>query len=431
MSNFWDQHNECMDREEIRQVQLERLQATLNRVYKNVRHYRQAFREIDFVPDDLTDLDHLTRLPLTTRVVLRENYPYDMFAVPLREVVRLHAPALTLDKPQVVGFTANDLKNWAMLMARGLSSVGVNNEDVVQVALVPGKLIGPFGLQLGTEQIGASVIPMSVGRLASQSKVMRDFRATAFVSTPTFAMRLIDEMENQGINVMDLSLKYGIFGSEPWSEATRTELESALRITATDIYGLKEVFGPGLAWECPAKNGLHLFEDHFIPEIIDPKTGTPLPPGSEGELVITTLTKEAYPLIRFRTGDLARIDERPCACGRTHCRISRIFKRCDGVIVMRGGSIVPEQVGALLAAENGHIPDYQLLVENRDGQDHLTVLIQISDAIFFDEMGKQRTYMEKLHRLVNEFLGWEATIRMVEQGAFDPADRVRDERHLQ
>jgi len=271
---------------------------------------------------------------------------------------------------------------------------------------------------------------MSVGRLTSQVKIMRDFRATAFVSTPTFAMRLIDEMENQHINVMDLSLKYGIFGSEPWAEATRSALESALRITATDIYGLKEVFGPGLAWECPAKSGLHLFEDHFIPEIIDPKTGTPLPPGDEGELVITTLTKEAYPLIRFRTGDLARIDYRPCACGRTHCRVSRIFKRCDGVIVMRGGSIVPDQIGSLLAAENGFIPRYQLLVENKGGQDHLTVLIEISDNIFFDEMGKQRNYMERLHRSVSEFLGWEAAVRMVEQGAFDPAEKVKDDRYL-
>jgi phenylacetate-CoA ligase len=430
MNEFWDQRNECMDREEIRQVQLERLQATLNRVYKNVRHYRQTFREIDFMPDDLTTLDDLTRLPFTTREVLRENYPYDMFAVPLREIVRLHAPALTLDKPQVVGFTANDMKNWGMLMARGLFSVGVKNEDVVQVALVPGKLIGPFGFQLGTEQIGASVIPMSVGRLTSQSKIMRDFRATTFVSTPTFALRLIGAMEKQNIRVMDLSLKYGIFGSEPWSESTRQALESALRITATDIYGLKEVFGPGLAWECPAKNGLHLFEDHFIPEIIDPKTLAPVPPGTEGELVITTLTKEAYPLIRFRTGDLARLDLRPCSCGRTHCRISRIFNRCDGTIVMRGGSIVPEQIGALLASEGGHIPAYQLLVENREGQDRLTVLIQITDSIFFDEMGKQRDYMEKLSRAVSEFLGWEVAIRMVERGAFDPADRVRDERRL-
>ncbi|MEW6077511.1 MAG: phenylacetate--CoA ligase [Thermodesulfobacteriota bacterium] len=430
MSKFWDQRNECLDREEIRQVQLERLQATLHRVYKNVRHYHQTFRGIDFMPDDLTGLDDLKKLPFTTRDILRENYPYDMFAVPLREVVRLHAPALTMDKPQVVGFTKNDLKNWGMLMARGLSAVGVNNEDVVQVALVPGKLIGPFGFQLGTEQIGASAIPMSVGRMASQARIMRDFRATAFVSTPSFALRLIDAMEKQNIRVMDLSLKHGLFGSEPWSESTRETLESALRITATDIYGLKEVFGPGLAWECPAKNGLHLFEDHFIPEIIDPQTLQPLPPGSEGELVITTLTKEAYPLIRFRTGDLTRLDFQPCACGRTHCRLARIFKRCDGTIVMRGGSIVPDQIGALLASEGGHMPAYQLLVENRHGQDQLTVLIQISDKTFFDEMGRQREYVEKLHQAVSEFLGWDVTIRMVERTAFDPAEKVRDLRRL-
>ena len=380
---------------------------------------------------DLRSLIEFKKLPFTSRQDLKDNYPYGMFAVPLREVVRLHAPALTLDKPIVMGFTANDLKTWAGLVARSLTAVGVQKDDGVQVSLALGKTAAPFGIQLGTELIGASVIPMSGRKLPNQVKIMRDFRSTVLVATPTFAMGLVQAMESLGIEVVDLSLKSGILGCEPWSEATRKELESRLSVTATDTYGLTDIFSLGVAWECRAKNGLHISEDCFIPEIVDPVTLEPLPPGMEGELVLTTISKQAFPLIRFRTGDIAKIDYGVCTCGRTHCRISRIFKRCDGVIVMRGTSISPEDIGKILTRVNGTTPKYQLVVDRQENQDQLIVMIEISDKIFFDEMSKQSRLMDDFHHAMSDFLGWEVKVKLVESGSLDPDIRVKDNRRFQ
>jgi phenylacetate-CoA ligase len=428
---FWDKKIECMSREEIAQVQLEKLQATLNRVYKNVRHYRKIFREQDFMPEDLRSFSDFTRLPFITRRDLSINYPYDMFAVPLREVVRLHTASINFEDPIVIGFTENDISSWAELMARNFTAVGINKDDVVQIALNFGITTGPFGVQVGAEKIGASVIPMSAGKFSAQIKIMRDFRTTVLVSTPTLALSLVREMAEMNMDPRTLSLKYGVFGSEPWSEETRDELEVKMHITATDTYGMTELFGPGVAWECPQKNGLHIAEDHFIPEIIDPVTLAPLPEGSEGELVLTSISKEAFPLIRFRTGDLSRIDYAPCACGRTHCRITRIFKRCDDVIVVRGMAVTPEQIGQVLSRVSDGMPIFQIEVERSDGQDQMTVSIEISDLNFFDEMKKQRRFVEKLHRELSELLGCEVTVRLVEPGTFDPGKRVLDRRTFQ
>lgn len=427
---YWDKNKECMEKAEIEQLQLERLQATLNRVYKNVSHYRQLFRQIDFLPEDLNNLDIFSSLPLTTRQDLMDNYPYGMFAVPLREVVRILAPALTLDKPMVTGFTTNDLNKWAELMARNLTAVGVGRDDVLQIALNFGMLTGPFGAQLGAERIGASVIPVSGANPLGQLKIMRDFRTSALVSTPTFGMQLVHAMESAGIESKSLSLKFGVFGSEPWSQEIRNQIEESLRITAMDAYGFAEVFGPGLAWECPEKNGLHVAEDHFYPEIIDPVTLKLQPPGSEGELVITTLTNEAFPLVRFRTGDITSLHHSVCACGRTHSRIARMFKRSDGVIVMRGIHIIPEQIGLVLERISSSVPNYQLIVERKDYQDQLTVMIEISDWFFFDEMKKQRRLVERLHRELSEFLGWEITVKLVEPGTFHQSEKVVDKRQI-
>ncbi len=428
---FWDKKNECMGRDEIEQIQLEKLQATLHRVYKNVRHYRKVFREVDFMPEDLRSFSEIKALPFISRRDLSENYPYDMFAVPLREVVRLHTASVNFDDPIVVGFTRNDLKNWAELMARNFFAVGINKDDVVQIALTFGIATGPFGVKVGAETIGASVIPMSSGKLPSQVKIMRDFKTTALVSTPTLALGLIRQMDEMGIDPRSLSLKYGVFGSEPWSEITRDEIETKMHITATDTYGMTELFGPGVAWECLEKNGLHIAEDHFIPEIIDPVTLAPLPPGSEGELVLTSISKEAFPLIRFRTGDLTRIDYSPCACGRTHCRISRIFKRCDDVIVVRGMTITPDQIARVLFRVSGGETTFQIVVERNNGLDQLTVMIEISDINFFDEMKKQRRFVEQLHRELSELVGWEVTVRLVEPDTFDSQKKVNDKRRFQ
>ena len=427
---YWDERIECMDRQAIEQVQLENLQATLNRVYKNVRHYRKVFREVDFMPEDLQSIADIRKLPFISRRDLSRNYPYEMFAVSLREIVRLHTASFNFDDPVVIGFTKNDIRNWAELMARNLTAVGVGKDDVVQIALTFGIITGPFGVQVGAEKIGASVIPISAGRLYQQVKIMRDFRTTTLVSSPSVALGLARAMSEMNVDANSLALKYGIFGSEPWSEETRDDLETALHVTAMDTYGLTEIFGPGVAWECPEKNGLHISEDHFIPEIIDPDTLEPLPPGSEGELVLTTIAKEAFPLIRFRTGDLTRIDYSPCACGRTHCRISRIFKRSDEVIVIRGTSIAPEQVGQAIARVSGGQPNFQLVISRETDTDQLLVMVEISDMNFFDEMKKQRRFVERLHREISEALGWEVGVRLVEPGTFDPQRRVKDEREF-
>jgi phenylacetate-CoA ligase len=417
-----------MDREDIEQLQIERLQATLHRVFKNVHHYRKTFKSIDFMPEDLKAFDDFKRLPLTTRQDLTNNYPYGMFAVPLREVVRLLTPALTLDRPVVIGFTVNDLDNWAELMARNFGAIGVSKEDVVQISLNFGMITGPFGVQLGAERIGASVIPVSGGNLTGQVKIVRDFKTTLLVSTPTFALGLIRAMSDQGVDPKSLSLRCGLFGAEPWSEETRDTIQSALHISATDAYGLAEVFGPGVAWECPEKKGLHIPEDHFYPEIIDPETGSPLADGDEGELVLTTLTKEAVPLIRYRTGDITAIDKTPCACGRTNCRIGRIIQRTDDIIVMRGTNIIPEQIDQILSETIGPDPIYQLVVDRINDQDQLQVKIGISDLIFFDEMKKQRRMVEKLHRILSEFVGWEVGVKLVEPSSLDIPKKVLDNR---
>jgi len=269
------------------------------------------------------------------------------------------------------------------------------------------------------------------GKFSAQIKIMRDFRTTVLVSTPTLALQLVHEMEGMDIGPRKLSLKYGVFGSEPWSESTRDEIETKMHISATDTYGMTELFGPGVAWECPEKNGLHIAEDHFIPEIIDPITLESLPEGSEGELVLTSISKEAFPLIRFRTGDLSRIDYAPCSCGRTHCRISRIFKRCDDVIVVRGMTIMPEQIGRVLSRITGGQPIFQIVVERNHGQDQMTVMVEISDLNLFDEMKKQRMFVEQLHRELSELLGWEVVARLVEPGTFDQGVNVVDKRQFQ
>jgi len=428
---FWNQDYECLSREEIAQLQLERLQATLNRVYKNVSHYRKTFLDIDLVPEDLRSLNDLKNLPFTSRRDLMDNYPYGMFAVPLREVVRIHAPAINYDNPVVVGFTSNDLKNWAELMARNLTSIGMDKDDVIQVSMTFGVMTGSFGIQLGAELTGASVIPMPIGKPGNQVRVLKDFRSSTLAATPTFALAMADAMRTLDIDPKDLTLKYGIFGAEPWSEDTRHKLEEGLQLSATDAYGLAEVFGPGVAWECQAKKGLHLYEDHFIPEIIDPLTMEVLPPGETGELVLTTISKAAFPLIRFRTGDLTRMTCDLCECGRTHCRIARIFKRCDDVLVMRGTSIMPEQIGRILSRIGDALPNYQLVVEQADDQALLTILIEISDRFFFDEMKKQRAFVDDLRRAISQFLGWEVSVKLVEPGTFDPNQKLRDYRQFE
>jgi phenylacetate-CoA ligase len=403
-----------MPREELGQLQLERLQATLNRVYKTVTCYRRKFDETGIDPEDFQSLSDLAKLPFTTKEDLRLNYPYGMFAVPLREVVRIHSSSGTTGKPTVVGYTKNDIKTWANLVARFMTAAGVTHDDVVQIAFGYGLFTGAFGLHYGAEAIGASVIPMSSGNTEKQIMIMQDYKTTALVCTPSYAITMANRMEQMGIDPKSLSLRLGLFGAEPWSEAMRREIESRLFITATDNYGLSEIIGPGVAGECQFRCGMHLFEDVFIPEIIDPETCEVLPPGNVGELVLTTLTKEAFPMIRYRTRDITSLDYSPCECGRTHVRMKKTMGRTDDMLIIRGVNIFPSQIEEILFDIEGCEPHYQLVLTNEGPLDSLEVHVEVTENIFFDEMKKQRSFLELIERCIKSALGVSVTVKLVE-----------------
>jgi phenylacetate-CoA ligase len=434
MELIWDPTYECMERDEIEQLQLERLQATLNRAYKNVTCYRNKFNELGIVPEDIRSLSDLARLPFTTKEDLRLNYPYGMFAVPLREVVRIHSSSGTTGKPTVVGYTKHDLQTWSGLVARFMTAAGVTHDDVVQIAFGYGLFTGAFGLHYGSETIGASVIPMSSGNTEKQIMIMQDYKSTALVCTPTYAITLADKMERMGIDPKSLSLKVGLFGGEPWSESMRKEIETRLGLSATDNYGLSEVIGPGVAGECPQKCGMHIFEDAFIPEIIDPETCQVLPPGSIGELVLTTLTKEALPMIRYRTRDITSLDYGKCTCGRTLVRMKKTMGRSDDMLIIKGVNVFPSQIEEVLFAIEGCQPHYQLVVDRVGAMDELEVRIEVTENIFFDEMKKQRAFLEMVEKKIASMLGVGATVKLVEPNSIPrqegKASRVIDKRKL-
>jgi phenylacetate-CoA ligase len=431
-NNIWDPQHECMSREELEQLQLERLQATLNRAYKNVTCYRAKFNECGIAPEDITSLAGLSRLPFTTKEDLRVNYPYGMFAVPLREVVRIHSSSGTTGKPTVVGYTKNDLKTWSNLVARFMTSAGVTHDDVVQIAFGYGMFTGAFGLHYGSETIGAAVIPMSAGNTEKQIMIMQDYKSTALVCTPSYAVTIADRIEKMGIDPKSLSLKVGLFGGEPWSEAMRKEIESRLAISATDNYGLSEIIGPGVAGECPFKCGMHISEDAFIPEIIDPETCQVLPPGSIGELVLTSVCKEAFPMIRYRTRDITSLDYAPCECGRTTVRMKKTMGRTDDMLIIKGVNVFPSQIEEVLVAIEGCEPHYQLVVDRKGSLDVLEVCIEVTENIFFDEMKKQRAFLESVEKKIDSVLGVGVIVKLVEPNSIPrhegKAERVIDKR---
>jgi len=431
---IWDREHECMQREELEQLQLERLQATLHRAYKNVTCYRNKFNQQSIDPDDIRSLADLAKLPFTTKEDLRLNYPYGMFAVPLREVVRIHSSSGTTGKPTVVGYTKNDIKTWSNLVARFMTAAGVTHDDVVQIAFGYGMFTGAFGLHYGAETIGASVIPMGGGNTEKQIMIMQDYRSSVLVCTPSYAMTIADRMEQLGIDAKSLSLKVGLFGGEPWSESMRLEIERRLGISATDNYGLSEVIGPGVAGECQYKCGMHIFEDAFLPEIIDPETCEVLPPGSVGELVITTLTKEAFPMIRYRTRDITSLDYERCACGRSHVRMKKTMGRSDDMLIIKGVNVFPSQLEEVLMTIEGCEPHYQILVERKGSTDSLEVRIEVTESIFFDEMKMQRAFMEKIQKKIESVIGVSVAVKLVEPKTIPrfegKAARVLDNRKL-
>jgi len=405
---------ELLQRDALQQLQLERLQAVLNRVYLNVSFYRNLLDEAEIAPEDIASLDDLSRIPFTTKESLLQNQPYGMFALPLREVVRLQSTSGTTREPVVVGYTKNDVEHWTELVARVLMAGGVTKDDVVQISFDYGLFTGALGFHYGAELIGATVIPCSRLNAEKQIAVMRNYRTTVLVCTPTFALHLVDVMNRQGISPAELPLSVALLGSEPWSETVREEIEDGLHITALDNYGLSEIIGPGVAAECEEKNGLHIAEDHFIPEIIDPETEQVLPDGEMGELVLTTITKEAFPMIRYRTGDLTSLDHSVCSCGRTLVRMSRITRRTDDMIFIQGVKVLSSQIEQILAEVEGTEPHYRLNVDRSGALDKLEVSVEVSSNIFFDEVKKLNALQKEIQRRLEEMMGFSIRVRLVE-----------------
>jgi phenylacetate-CoA ligase len=433
-NNIWDPTHECMSRDELEQLQLERLQATINRVHKNVTYYRKQFDESGIIPEDIRMLSDLKKLPFTAKEDLRVNYPYGMFAVPLREVVRIHSSSGTTSKPIVVGYTKNDIRIWSNLVARFMTAAGVTHDDLVQIAFSYGLFTGAFGLHYGAEVIGASVIPMGTGNTEKQIMIMQDYKTTVLVSTPSYALELADRISQAGIDPKTLSLKVGLFGGEPWSEKMRREIESRLLLSATDNYGLSEVIGPGVAGECHGKCGMHINEDAFIPEIIDPQTGAVLPAGSTGELVLTTLTKEAFPMIRYRTRDITSLDYARCECGRTLVRMQRVAGRSDDMVIIRGVNVYPSQIEeAIVSIAQGEAP-CQIIVDRRGALDSLEVIIEVTNKIFSLELQKQRSFLEMVKKRIGSVTGIGVSVKLVEANSLPriagKISRVVDKRQI-
>jgi phenylacetate-CoA ligase len=411
---IWEPKYEAMDREELRHLQLERLQSTLTRVSRNVPYYRRVFADMGVEPDDILSLSDLSRLPFTTKEVLRDNYPYGMFAVPLREVVRLHASSGTTGKPVVVGYSAGDLKRWTGLVARIMSAGGVSADDVVQIAFHFGLFTGGFGFYQGAQALGAAVIPASSGNTRRQVAILQDFRTTVLVCSPSYALHLAQTMEEMKINPNSLSLRYGLFGAESFSQATRGRIEEGLKLTATDNYGVSELMGPGVAGECLERNGLHVNEDHFLVEVVDPASGQPVPEGQPGELVVTTLTKEAFPLVRFRTGDLTRLLPGDCPCGRKFVRMEKVRGRVDDMLIIRGVNVFPSQIEAVLVEAWGGTPHWRVVLEREKALDKATVELEMDAAVMFDRMDAQQKQLAQIRERLASELGVRLELRLVE-----------------
>jgi phenylacetate-CoA ligase len=413
---IWEPKYESMDPAGLAQLQLERLQSTLTRVARNVPYYHKTFAALNIEPDDIRCVADLSRLPFTTKAVLRDAYPYGFFAVPLREVVRLHSSSGTTGKSTVVGYTAGDLKKWGTLTARVLTAGGVTREDVVQIAFNFGLFTGGFGFLQGAEAVGAALVPASSGNTRRQVAIMQDFKTSVLVCTPSYALYLAQVMEDMGVNVNALNLRHGLFGAECWSDAARARIEDRLKLSATDNYGISEVMGPGVAGECQEKNGLHINEDHFLAEIVNPATGEPVPEGEVGELVLTTLTKEAFPLIRFRTGDLTRILPGPCPCGRTLARMERVRGRVDDMLIVRGVNVFPSQIESVLLEIEGTTPQWRVVLERERGLDKATVELEIEEKFVFDRMADQQKFLEGVRKRLTSELGVGFEVRMTEPG---------------
>ncbi len=432
--SYWNEKYECMSRDEMRKVQTERLIKTVNRVYNNVPNYRKKMNDKGILPGDIKTVDDLKQLPFTYKQDLRDTYPFGLFAAPMNEIVRVHASSGTTGKKTVVGYTKNDIEVWAEVMARTFAGAGAGKDSFLQVSYGYGLFTGGLGAHYGGEYLGATVIPTSSGNTKLQLSLMQDFGTTHIACTPSYALYLAEEMQELGIKPEELKLKAGIFGAEPWSESMRKEIEQRLNIKAFDIYGLSEVIGPGVACECEYQCGMHIPEDHFIPEIIDPETEEVLPEGSQGEIVFTTITKEGLPLIRYRTRDLSSLNYAPCKCGRTEARMTKVTGRTDDMLIIRGVNVFPSQVESVLLSIGETAPHYMLIVDRKDNLDTLEIQVEITPQLFSDEVKKLEDIERKIKKEIESTLGISAKIKLVEpksiQRSEGKAKRVIDRRVL-
>lgn len=432
---YWEEEIETLPRVGLESIQLKRLQRLVARVYQKVEPYRRKMDEAGVRPEDIQSLADLRMLPFTYKDDLRDNYPFGLFTVPLDEIVRVHASSGTTGKSTVVGYTEDDIRLWSGIMARAFCCAGAHSGDMVHNAYGYGLFTGGLGAHYGAERLGATVIPVSGGNTKRQINIMRDFGSTVLMATPSYALNLADAMEEMEVDPASLSLKVGIFGAEPWSENMREEVERKLNLKAVDIYGLSEIIGPGVAMEClKSSGGMHIFEDHFLPEIIDPETGEVLPPGEKGELVFTTLTKEAFPLIRYRTKDISRLMYETCACGRTLVRMEKVTGRTDDMLIIRGVNVFPSQVEHVLMGIEGVEPHYQIVVEREGNLDTMQVQVEVSENIFSDEIRVLENLSKKIQVDIKDYLGVTCSVKLVEpktiQRSEGKAQRVFDNRKL-
>lgn len=409
----WDK-NEQLSRDEMRDLQGKRLKETITRVYRSVAPYRKKMDEAGVTPDDIQTVDDLKKLPFTYKQDLRDNYPFGLFAVPMDDVVRIHASSGTTGKQTVVGYTRNDLALWGEVMARTFTAGGVTKKDIGHISYGYGLFTGGLGAHGGSETIGCATVPVSTGNTNRQIQILRDFGCSFICCTPSYALYIAETLEQMCVDPAALPLRVGFFGAEPWTENMRREIENRLTITTRDIYGLSEIIGPGVSFECECQNGLHVNEDHFIPEIIDPETGEVLPEGSAGELVFTCITKEALPLIRYRTRDVSRLQTAPCACGRTLVKMMKPAGRTDDMLIIRGVNVFPSQVESVLLEFSAAAPYYLLVVDRVGNLDTLEIQVELTEEAFSDQVRQLEKLGKDIRRSIESTLGIAAQVKLVE-----------------
>jgi phenylacetate-CoA ligase len=432
---IWNQERETMSRAALEALQLEFLQRQVATVYEKVPFYRHALRARGVSAKDMRSLDDLDRLPFTTKTDFRDNYPFGLLAVPRKQLSRVHASSGTTGKPTVVAYTRADLDMWREVCARNLVAGGVTEDDMVQIAMGYGLFTGGLGWHYGAEQLGAAVVPMSSGNTRRQIMLLQDFEATVFCATPSYAIYLAEQADEMGVDLTQTALRVGIHGAEPWSDEMRREIARRMGLDPIDTYGLSELVGPGVSGECTAHCGLHINEDHFLAEVVDPVSGERLPPGERGELVITALTKEALPVIRYRTGDITRLDPSPCACGRTFARMEKVSGRTDDMLILRGVNVFPSQIETVLLRVEGVQPHYLILVDRDMGaMDDVEIWVEVSQDLFADNIGRLRELQKTAEFEMFETLGIHARIKLVEPHSIErsmgKSQRVIDRRNV-